>query len=201
MATQLIQIDKIQDDDWVIIDLPVIEVEIKKQAGKVVQFKLTGEAYPTSEQIEKTVIPASGNIILPLQVYAKNKARLAERLNKGEIGIWLLTHEEIEKYIASEEEINQFSIIAIKTEKFADGRIFSIAARIRNKFRFTHDLRAIGDVLKDQLYFLKRVGFSSYVIREDRNTREALEALYDFSDPYQGAFDLKEPVWLRKKRK
>jgi len=71
MATQLIQIDKIQDDDWVIIDLPVIEVEIKKQAGKVVQFKLTGEAYPKSEQIEKTVIPASGNIILPLQVYAK----------------------------------------------------------------------------------------------------------------------------------
>ena len=201
MATQLIQIDKIQDDDWVIIDLPVIEVEIKKQAGKVVQFKLTGEAYPTSEQIEKTVIPASGNIILPLQVYAKNKARLAERLNKGEIGIWLLTHEEIEKYIASEEEINQFSIIAIKTEKFADGRIFSIAVRIRNKFRFTHDLRAIGDVLKDQLYFLKRVGFSSYVIRKDRNADEALEALYDFSDPYQGAFDLKEPVWRRKKRK
>ena len=188
MATQLIQIDKIQDDDWVIIDLPVIEVEIKKQAGKVVQFKLTGEAYPTSEQIEKTVIPASGNIILPLQVYAKNKARLAERLNKGEIGIWLLTHEEIEKYIASEEEINQFSIIAIKTEKFADGRIFSIAARIRNKFRFTHDLRAIGDVLKDQLYFLKRVGFSSYVIREDRNADEALEALYDFSDPLPGGF-------------
>ena len=201
MATQLIQIDKIQDDDWVIIDLPVIEVEIKKQAGKVVQFKLTGEAYPTSEQIEKTVIPASGNIILPLQVYAKNKACLAERLNKGEIGIWLLTHEEIEKYIASEEEINQFSIIAIKTEKFADGRIFSIAARIRNKFRFTHDLRAIGDVLKDQLYFLKRVGFSSYVIREDRSAEEALEALYDFSVPYQGAFDLKEPVWRRKKRK
>ena len=201
MTTQLIQIDKIQDDDWVIIDLPVIEVEIKKQAGKVVQFKLTGEAYPKSEQIEKTVIPASGNIILPLQVYAKNKVRLAERFSKGEIGIWLLTHEEIEKYIASEEEINQFSIIAIKTEKFADGRIFSIAARIRNKFRFTHDLRAIGDVLKDQLYFLKRVGFSSYVIREDRNADEALEALYDFSDPYQGAFDLKEPVWRRKKRK
>ena len=53
MATQLIQIDKIQDDDWVIIDLPVIEVEIKKQAGKVVKFKLTGEATLHQSKLKK----------------------------------------------------------------------------------------------------------------------------------------------------
>ena len=200
MNSQLVLHDKIQDDAWQVIELPAIEMEIKKQAGKVVQFKLTGEDYPTQKQIEDTVVPEKGHLILPLKVFLHHKEALDQRLKFGEIAIWIYTHEEIEKNLDNGDSLNQFPLIAIKTEKFADGRIFSIAARIRNKFHFKNDLRAMGDVLKDQLYFLKRVGFSSYMIRADRNVNDAISSLKDFSDPYQGAYDLKEPVWRRKNR-
>jgi uncharacterized protein (DUF934 family) len=61
-------------------------------------------------------------------------------------------------------------------------------------------MRAFGDVLRDQLFFLKRSGFDSYLIRADRNAEDALQSLKDFSQPYQGAVDDHLPVWRRVNR-
>ena len=58
-------------------------------------------------------------------------------------------------------------------------------------------LRAFGDVLQDQLFYLKRSGFDSYLIKTGKDANEALKALQSFSDPYQGAVDVKEPIWKR----
>jgi uncharacterized protein (DUF934 family) len=98
------------------------------------------------------------------------------------------------------QNINQYPLIGVYIEKFSDGRIFSLANQLRTKYRFKNNLRAFGDVLRDQLFFLKRSGFNSYLIRKDRNAKDALKGLSDFSDPYQGALDIKEPVWKRVKR-
>ena len=65
---------------------------------------------------------------------------------------------------------------------------------------FPNTLRAFGDVLRDQLFFLKRTGFDSFLIREDRDANEALKALHDFSMPYQGAIDNDLPAWKRVNR-
>ena len=56
LNSQLIFKDKIIHDDWVKIDLPKIDMEVKKQAGKVVLFKLTGDDFPTLDQIKETQI-------------------------------------------------------------------------------------------------------------------------------------------------
>ena len=61
-------------------------------------------------------------------------------------------------------------------------------------------MRAFGDVLRDQIFFLKRSGFNSFLIRKDRDAKDAIKSLDDFSDPYQGASDISEPVWKRIKR-
>jgi len=61
-------------------------------------------------------------------------------------------------------------------------------------------VRAFGDVLRDQLFFLKRTGFDSYLVREDRNAIDALDALKEFTLPYQGAVDDRMPAWKRVKR-
>ena len=95
---------------------------------------------------------------------------------------------------------NNFPLIAIYVEKFSDGRIFSIGNQLRNKYNFRNELRAFGDVLKDQIYFLKRSGFTSYLIRKDRDPKDAIKSLDDFTEPYQGAFDILDPVWKRIKR-
>jgi uncharacterized protein (DUF934 family) len=88
----------------------------------------------------------------------------------------------------------------VHVERFADGRIFSLGTLLRSRYGFKNELRAIGDVLRDQLYFLKRSGFSSYLIRADRSATEALASLNDFTNPYQGAVDEPRPVFKRYNR-
>lgn len=200
MKSQLILNNKIVDDDWETIMLPKIDVEVKKQAGKVVMFKLTGDNSPTPEQVDKTKFSNSGNVILPMKVFLKHKTELRKRLKNKEIGIWLDTHEEIESFIDEIEDINAFPILAIRVGKFADGRIFSIGSQLRTKFKYKNILRAFGDVLRDQLFFLKRTGFDSYLIREDRNANDALNALKDFTLPYQGAINDPMPAWKKVNR-
>ena len=200
MKSQLILNNKIVDDDWETIMLPKIDVEVKKQAGKVVMFKLTGDNSPTPEQVDKTKFSNSGNVILPMKVFLKHKTQLQKRLKNKEIGIWLDTHEEIESFIEEIEDINAFPILAIRVGKFADGRIFSIGSQLRTKFKYKNILRAFGDVLRDQLFFLKRTGFDSYLIREDRNANDALNALKDFTLPYQGSINDPMPAWKKVNR-
>ena len=200
MKSQLILKNRIVKDDWETIMLPKIEVEVKKQAGKVVMFKLTGDNSPTPEQVDKTKFSDSGNVILPMKVFLKHKIQLQTRLKNKEIGIWIDTHEEIESFIEEIEDINAFPIFAIRVGKFADGRIFSIGSQLRTKFKYKNILRAFGDVLRDQLFFLKRTGFDSYLIREDRNANDALNALKDFTLPYQGSINDPMPAWKKVNR-
>lgn len=184
-------------DDWTLVQLPETQVEERKQAGKVVLFKLTGENTVTEEQIANTVIPATGKIIVPLSVFIERNNELADRVAQGEVGVWLATHELLEYLIQQQSDLNQLPIIAIFVERFADGRIFSLGNLLRTRHGFKNELRAFGDVLRDQLFFLKRSGFTSFVIRKDRSAEEAIASLNDFSHPYQGAVDVKEPAFKR----
>ncbi|MFT3735470.1 MAG: DUF934 domain-containing protein [Rhodocyclaceae bacterium] len=186
------------DDAWQIVRLPVIETEVKKQAGKVVLFKLTGAETATAEQIAGTEIPA-GKVVVPFVVWQARREALAARVAAGEVGVWLETHELVED-LAAQADVNAFPVIAIHVERFADGRIYSAGALLRSRFGFKNELRAFGDVLRDQLFFFKRCGFDAYQIRADRSAEDALPSLNDFSDPYQGATVIDQPVWRRHAR-
>lgn len=202
--SQLIKLNNnvasIIDNEWTIVQLPPSLVEARKQAGKVVLFKLTGEKTVSEEQLSNTVIPESGKVIVPLSVFIARKAQLQSRINAGEIGVWVDTHEVLADLAEHQADLNQLPIIAVHVERFADGRIFSLGALLRTRFGFKNELRAFGDVLRDQLFFLKRSGFDSYVIRADRNAAEALLSLKDFSAPYQGAVDDARPAFARYNR-
>lgn len=200
LNSQLILNQSIVDDEWTFVPLPSGHEEIKKQAGKVVLFKLTGESLPSELQINETVIPQTGKIILPLSVYLKNRDVLQDRVKNNEIALWIATHETLDPLISSEKDINVFPLIAVFVERFQDGRIFTLGNLLRTRHQFKNTLRAFGDVLQDQLFYLKRSGFDSYLIKEGKDPNEALKALQSFSDPYQGAVDIKEPVWKRKVR-
>jgi uncharacterized protein (DUF934 family) len=199
--SQLIKDNAIVDDEWVRVIPPVLGDEVvRKQAGKVVLFKLYGEETFTQKQIEATEIPATGKVLLPLTIWLANKDSLAARMTAGEVGIVLATHEPIESLVGAFDDINCLPVIAIFVERFADGRIFTLGNLLRTRYGFKNELRAVGDVLRDQLFFLKRSGFNSYLIRADRNVQEALASLKDFSQPYQGAVDEALPIWRRVNR-
>jgi uncharacterized protein (DUF934 family) len=200
LNSQLIVNQSITLDDWTFVPLPSGNEEVKKQAGKVVLFKLTGESLPTELQIDETVIPQTGKIIVPLSVYLKNRDALQARLKNNEIALWIATHETLDALLVSEKDINVFPLIAVFVERFQDGRIFTLGNLLRTRYQFKNTLRAFGDVLQDQLFYLKRSGFDSYLIKAGKDVHEALKALQSFSDPYQGAVDITEPVWKRKVR-
>jgi uncharacterized protein (DUF934 family) len=187
-------------DDWTLVKLPEAQTEERIQAGKVVLFKLTGESTISEEQIANTLIPATGKIIVPLSVFVERNAELKNRIAKCEVGVWLATHELLEYLIQQQAVLNVLPIIAVFVERFADGRIFSIGTLLRTRYGFKNELRAFGDVLRDQLFFLKRSGFTSFMVRQDRSAQEAIASLNDFSKPYQGAVDEPQPVFKRYNR-
>jgi uncharacterized protein (DUF934 family) len=202
--SQLIKLNdnvaSIAENEWTVVQLPPSLVEARKQAGKVVLFKLTGEKTVSEEQLSGTVIPESGKVIVPLTIFIARKAQLQARINAGEIGVWVDTHEVLADLVQHQANLNQLPMIAVHVERFADGRNFTLGVLLRTRYGFKNELRAIGDVLRDQLFFLKRSGFNSYLIRADRNAEEAMLSLQDFSAPYQGAVDEPRPAFVRYNR-
>jgi uncharacterized protein (DUF934 family) len=138
--------------------------------------------------------------VLPLSVWLARKAEFAARLAAGEVGVWLEPHELVETLAEAQPDLNVFPLIAVFIERFADGRAYSTAALLRSRFGFKHELRALGDVLRDQLFFLKRCGFDAFQIRADRSAEDALASLSDFSEPYQAAVVIDQPIWRRHAR-
>lgn len=198
--SQLIKNNTIVTDEWTRVIPPVYGDEpVRKQAGKIVMFKLHGEDTFTQKQIEGTEIPATGKVLLPLPVWLAKKESLTSRMAAGEIGIVLQTHEPIEDLSDAFNELNSLPVIAVYVEKFADGRNFTLGNLLRTRYGFKNELRAVGDIMRDQLYFLKRSGFDSYEVKVGRNAEEAIASLNDFTQPYQGATD-DVPVWRRVSR-
>ena len=194
MSNQLILNKKIVNNDWVFL-LPVIEQrEVKKQAGKVVMFKVTGENFPEDDDLNKIKLPDVSKILLPLKLYLLRKDEIEKKYS--EVGLWLYSHEDFQWLSNLNLDLNKFSVIGIYIEKFADGRIYSLGNLIRRKLKFKNDLRALGDILKDQLFFLDRSGFSSFLIKKGRSAEEAIKGLSDFSHSYQATLD-EIPSWRK----
>lgn len=147
------------------------------------------------QESAENVNVAAGKVIVPLQVWLKQRDVLRQR---AEIGVWLASDERTE---VLKDDINRFSVIAVDFPKFSDGRGYSIAYNLRARLGYTGELRAIGDVLRDQLFYMQRVGFDAFAPRPDRKIEDALKGLSDFSEVYQTSFDRKQPLFRRVQRK
>ena len=95
-------------------------------------------------------------------------------------------------------DLGALAIVAIHFPKFTDGRGYSIAALLRTRYGYKGELRAFGDVGRDQLFLLKRCGFDSFSLPPHRDPEAALAGLADFSERYQGSVD--DPLPLFRKR-
>jgi uncharacterized protein (DUF934 family) len=88
--------------------------------------------------------------------------------------------------------------IAIYFPKFTDGRGYSLAAILRTRLGWTGEIRAVGDVLRDQLFYMARCGFDAMELRDDQDPDACVAAVADFSDVYQTAADGRPPLFLRR---
>ena len=132
--------------------------------------------------------------IVPLALWVEHSTALKAR--DGGLGVWLEAGEEIEEIVA---DLDSFQVIALNFPAFTDGRHYSTAALLRQRYGYTGELRAVGDVLHDQLFFMRRVGFDSYALKDGKNLPYAIEAAFKpFGDTYQGATDQAQPHFRRR---
>ena len=133
------------------------------------------------------------DLIVPLHLWVDHGHALKAR--DGGLGVWLDSHEEAEQI---GDDVHSFKVIALNFPAFTDGRSFSNARLLRDRYGFKGELRAIGDVLRDQLFYMHRCGFDAFAIRPDKDPYEALESLKDFSVTYQAATDEPLPLFRRR---
>jgi uncharacterized protein (DUF934 family) len=86
----------------------------------------------------------------------------------------------------------------VEFPQFGDGRGYSTARLLREKHGFRGELRAIGDILRDQLYYLRQCGFDTFALQPGRNVAEALAAFDDFRDNYQATVAQPVPLFRRR---
>lgn len=149
---------------------------------------------PEKGSAPDNVTVPEGKVVVPLSVWQAQRGSLQAR---QAIGVWIASDERPEEL---KDDIASFKVIAVDFPKFSDGRGYSIAFTLRARLGYTGELRAIGDVLRDQLFYLSRVGFDAFAPRPDRSIEDALKGLADFSVKYQTSWDEKNPLFRQVNR-
>ncbi len=98
---------------------------------------------------------------------------------------------------AVEERFLQADRIAIEFPAFNDGRGLSLAVLLRSRYGYTGDIMATGDIHEDLLHYLRRCGFTSFLMPDERNLETVLATLAPYSDYYQASVVEPEPAFRR----
>jgi uncharacterized protein (DUF934 family) len=138
-------------------------------------------------------VPERGDVIVPLGLWLERRHDLLAY--PGCLGVWLDSHEE-PAAIAS--DLGRFAVVAVNFPKFGDGRGYSIARLLRERYEFKGELRAIGEVARDLLFYMAACGFDAFALREGENLEEALGAFSDFSETYQASVTRPLPLFRRR---
>lgn len=124
----------------------------------------------------------------PLMVSLSRLVEEAEALFEGDndIGVLLGPEDDLSEV---EPYLSRLALVAIEFPKFTEGRGYSQARLLRNRFGFQGELRAVGDISRDRLAFLERCGFNAFVLRSGESLEAALPAFSEISLRYQPAED------------
>lgn len=115
----------------------------------------------------------------------------------GTVGVLVPNTADIEAVYAA---VQDRPLIALQFPTFADGRALSQAVVLRKRLGFRGELRALGDVIRDLVFWLGRCGFDSIVPRRDQRLEDCRAALTELTAAYQAAADEHTPVWIRRRR-
>lgn len=158
----------------------------------------TGEVMPDNWQaLPKDAILdaeqlALGNWLIPIKLYNGNRALFDTKTN---VSVWLDSDDEVTEVA---DIVNRLPVIGVNFPVFTDGRGFSIGRTIRERYQFAGELRAIGNFMQDQLFYLKRCGFDAFVVNDEANVDSMAQSMKDFSDFYQAAVDQPTPLFRRR---
>jgi uncharacterized protein (DUF934 family) len=139
------------------------------------------------------VVPDTGDVIVPMQHWSTRRETLLRR--SGRNGLWLSSEDEIESIA---QDIAHCAVIVLEFSSSTDGRHYSNARLLRERYAYSSELRASGEVLRDQLFYLTRCGFDSFLLADDCDLEDFLRGREDFSSVYQYATDDLVPAYRRR---
>lgn len=134
-------------------------------------------------------LPAEGALLLTLEQWQQWRTELIDRGTS--VGVRLASDQHPE---ALAEDTDRLSLIALEFPSFRDGRAYSYARLLRDRFGYAGELRAVGDVLPDQLSFMQRVGFDAFEIDSDDPVADYADAIGEIGVVYQPAGDDRVPA-------
>ncbi len=156
--------------------------------GKIIEDNWTRLA-------DDAALPSSGLVYVSFDRWEKDRDALLARTEP--VGIWLAAGQS-PKLIA--DDLDKLSLVALEFPAFTDGRAYSYA-RLLHRSGFDGEIRAIGNVLRDQYLNMKRCGIDALEIKSGETEDDWLEATTIISAPYQTAYDPSEPIMSLRERR
>ena len=144
-------------------------------------------------------LPADGDVIVSVARWQAQRAALAARA--GRVGLVFHGGDDPAKVA---EDLKLFGVVAVQFPQFTDGRGYSIARLLRERYGFRGEIRAVGDVLLDQMQMMERCGFDAFEIKDPTVQRLLAErgapAYARFYQPGAGAEAQTGPrPWARRR--
>lgn len=154
---------------------------------------LTTDNWQLIRQTEDDMPILEEPFILPFPYWQTNKELLLK--NSYKKGVWLSSDTKVEDII---DDLPHFALIAIDFPVSKDGRPYSTARLLRQRYSYKGELRAIGDIGIDHFFYLQRCGFNSFEIEAEKNSEGFLHRFKDFSICYQAAVDENPPIYKKR---
>ena len=133
---------------------------------------------------DEEALPASGGVLVSLARFEAEKSELLAR--DGELGVWL---ESGETPAAIADDLSGLALVALDFPVFSDGRAFSSARLLRERFGYKGEIRAIGDVLCEQVPFMLRSGFDTFEMASENALEEFAAVVGEVRVVYQPTGD------------
>jgi uncharacterized protein (DUF934 family) len=157
---------------------------------------IDGHMYPVEDPftwVDDDMDLVQGDVILSLTRFQAEGDRL---LSEGRaVGVRLKSDEQVE---ALAYDLPRISLVALEFPKFLDGRHYSNVRILRERYRFAGEVRAVGDVLREQAHLMLRSGFDAFEPADGSGAQEWEAATRRYRHVYQRAADGRIPAFVER---
>jgi uncharacterized protein (DUF934 family) len=147
--------------------------------------KLVSDPYTDVSGLEE--IPASGALLVSLGQWQQHREALLSR--GAPLGLRLRSDQHPDEIRG---DLAHFALIALEFPKFRDGRAYTYARLLRERYGFRGELRAVGDVLQEYLHYMHRCGFDTFDVQSADPEAAWAAVASDFTVWYQATGDGRE---------
>jgi uncharacterized protein (DUF934 family) len=150
-------------------------------------------ADPWHRIVNGEALPAEGPVIVPFARWRAERDTLVGR--NTPLGVRLSNADPIAELAP---DLDRLEVIVLEFPKFTDGRAYSQARLLRERYGYRHELRATGNVLRDQLLFMQRCGFDAFEFAHEQPVQAWVSATNEFNVFDQPAADDRVPAMQRR---